>query len=832
MRRLFGRRSESVGTVGTVGAAPAFWDILPAEEAPAAEAAVPVAEEPCPALEEPYPSFAAGRPYNPFRPDATPAPADDGPRHIGFAPAPWVPGGRTSEGVSLRLGYQPLHDGMPPVLPPLAGIQVPESDARRPDDMGGSSGHSSYQTAASHAQAERPPPDYVSAANLLATPVRLEEPEGRVSDVSERPLPNSTTVSPLSSRPPSPASIPTSASTADTTIKSAAPANTAAGKKREDRAVPCPDCRDHYDGVLQATAVDVEAMMFQSEEKDAEIRRLRRLVRGQESGATPGDAELREAGLRKREAAVTQMEVEQAAARRRREEMDRAEDIRRGAVEQRLEAALREREAEVERLQAERVERAVQEENERADRSAKFAAARRQLEGEIQALKAAAGAPGGAAEDQRAAHEAEKRALEKSLRDEMRKAMADLQATRTKEQEDFLVAKQQLIEDFERTKHQLTEDVERAEKKAAWQCSKLQERHDAQTSQLRADLEQQRDEARREAAGLVAALRKRDAEVQELKDCIERLRAQAQERVDKNLNGSPAPADALPDSEVLARWKQVAWKVRQCAEEHKAVRGAPLGPEEKKLLADLVNGGFLRRGPPSDQHYASSHVPARVARRLAETVIWTVLATWVFSSRARISCVSRAVGKGLGGSLVKLCELSPPFSFSPFLSTSRARTLLTLCETAEHILKDFKDAKAFHQWRMQTATLLRLEDAGHFADRAGRVVDEIKRRAEPLLNGWDGPLSAALLDVVGEAMRLDADMSRQRAWFCCYFPLIQQQPGQDAGAMDPKTMETDGAMGKHVVLLVRPLLTKTGNSRGENYEQVTVVDRSLVCCGG
>ena len=153
-----------------------------------------------------------------------------------------------------------------------------------------------------------------------------------------------------------------------------------------------------------------------------------------------------------------------------------------------------------------------------------------------------------------------------------------------------------------------------------------------------------------------------------------------------------------------------------------------------------------------------------------------------------------------------------------------------------------KAAKAFHQWMAQTSTLLlSYSSSDNVAVLAEQVVDEMERRLKPRMKNWYNGLRKQLHDIVMEAIRLDADLCQQQAWWYCHYPEVHSEAKRESAAREEVPFSAEwmkllpnadpDPKATHAQLLISPALVKAGNSRGDEYDRHEPRYQSIVLCG-
>ncbi|KAF7523137.1 hypothetical protein G7054_g11867 [Neopestalotiopsis clavispora] len=140
----------------------------------------------------------------------------------------------------------------------------------------------------------------------------------------------------------------------------------------------------------------------------------------------------------------------------------------------------------------------------------------------------------------------------------------------------------------------------------------------------------------------------------------------------------------------------------------------------------------------------------------------------------------------------------------------------------------------FHLWRSQTAALI----SSYALDeevkvQANSIVGELEKDIKYLLKGWESGLRNDLSGLVIDALKLDIDLSQQKAWWFCEYPGAPDRRTRYDIEFQSATMKAandnfDERTATHATLMISPALMKAGNSNGGNYNMVQLAVESSV----
>jgi hypothetical protein len=165
--------------------------------------------------------------------------------------------------------------------------------------------------------------------------------------------------------------------------------------------------------------------------------------------------------------------------------------------------------------------------------------------------------------------------------------------------------------------------------------------------------------------------------------------------------------------------------------------------------------------------------------------------------------------------------------------------MLILGRLDDIVFNSGQSDKAFHQWRSYTSTLLlSYARENEVVTHAQLILKDIEDKLRYILKNWQSGLKVRLQKIIMDAIRLDADLSQQQAWWYCEYPGVRREPEPQRYDIlfMPQSMKAAqngecSMQATHAILMISPALMKAGNSRGEEYDRGQVVAESVVICG-
>jgi len=109
-----------------------------------------------------------------------------------------------------------------------------------------------------------------------------------------------------------------------------------------------------------------------------------------------------------------------------------------------------------------------------------------------------------------------------------------------------------------------------------------------------------------------------------------------------------------------------------------------------------------------------------------------------------------------------------------------------------------------------------------------QVVDAVKIYVQFAVVNFD-VFEPGLRNIIADAISLDAELCKQRAWFWVQYP---ESETSDSFKFNPDEMQVSKGYpeGEFVTLFMAPGLYKAGNARWQGYDSGEIFQKAIVLC--